>query len=82
MSARAHTVEIECPHCEALMEVEYEMDQGDTAPLNAYQGGRSYWYLAWLDLPDACPDGCPLTDDKKKLTAETEERLLDPGDPY
>jgi hypothetical protein len=71
-------IEIDCPHCEAPMVFEYEMDQGETAPLNAYEGGHAYSYLAWLDLPDTCPEGCALSaEDKERLERQAERRLLE-----
>jgi hypothetical protein len=75
--------EVECPHCDCPMVCEYEMDQDETPPLNAYQPGRSYWYLAWLDLPDTCPEGCALSaEDKATLEKRTERELLEASDGY
>lgn len=77
----ASAIELECPHCEALMVCEYEMDQGEEY-FNMGLTCSTYWYLAWLDLPEKCPDGCALTaEDRAKIEEKTERRLLEPDDP-
>lgn len=77
----ADMVEVECPHCEVVMVLEYEVDYDETPPANAYQSGHGYYFLAMLDLPDECPDGCELSKkDKEALHEKTEKYLLRTGD--
>ena len=71
------TTTVECPHCDAPMECEYEMEQGESYS-NMGLSCWTYWYLAWLDLPDACPEGCALSaEDKEALEKRTERELLE-----
>lgn len=63
------TTDVLCPHCEAPMDCKYEMGQGKSC--------TDYWYLAWLDLPDTCPEGCTLSaEDKEHLAERTKRELL------
>lgn len=70
-----NTKTVECPYCDADIEVAYTLGEGDEWPVSRYEGARRYVYVDRLDLPDMCPT-CG-----NEFTAASERAIRDNLDP-